>query len=130
MQELLWLLARKGAAYVQCANEYQIIEPHFLLPFLSWIPRPLVNFYVKVAHKGEGYEGYFPKTRRSVLALADTHRTVDLTYERTLMKIRGLNIQSNVLRRIISVARKAFSDEFLATVTQNFSMVSILVLED
>jgi len=130
MQELFRVLARNGAAYVQCANKYQIIEPHFLLPFLSWIPRSLANVYVKAARKGDGYEGYFPKTRRSVLALANTHRTVDLTYERTLMKIKSLNIQSNVLRRIVSVARKILSDEFLATLAQNFSIVSILVLKD
>jgi len=130
MQELSRVLARNGAAYVQCANKYQIIEPHFLLPFLSWIPRPLANIYVKIARKGDSYEGYFPKTRRSVLSLASLHRTVDLTYERTLMKIRGLNIQSKLLRRVVSVARKILPDEFLATLAQNFSIVSILVLKD
>ena len=130
MQELIRVLARNGAAYVQCANKYQIIEPHFLLPFLSWIPRPLANIYVKVARKGKSYEGYFPKTRRGVLALANIYRTVDLTYERTLMKIRSLNIQSNVLRGIVLVARRILSDEFLATLAQNFSIVSILVMKD
>jgi len=130
MQELLRVLARNGAAYVQCANKHQIIEPHFLLPFLSWIPRPLANIYVKIARKGKNYEGYFPKTRNSVLALVNNYRTVDLTYERTLMKIKGLNIQSNVLLGIVSVARKIFSDQFIATLAQNFSIVSILVFKD
>jgi len=129
-QELFRILARGGAAYVQCANKYQIIEPHFLLPFLSWVPRPVADIYVKVARRGESYEGYFPKTRRNVLALTDAYRTVDLTYERTLMKIKNLSIQSNSLRKIISMARGILSDEFIAKLSQNFSIISILVLKD
>jgi len=129
-QELLRVLARGGATYVQCANKYQIIEPHFLLPFLSWVPRPVADIYVKVARRGERYKGYFPKTRRSVLALTGTYRTVDLTYERTLMKIKSLNIQSNSLRKIISIGRRILSDELIAKLSQNFSIISILVLKD
>nr|MDO8134675.1 class I SAM-dependent methyltransferase [Candidatus Njordarchaeum guaymaensis] len=130
MREVLRVLACNGAAYIQCANKYQIIEPHFLLPFLSWIPRTLANIYVKMAGKGRNYEGYFPKTRKGVLALAKVHRTVDLTYERTLAKIESLNIQSKVLRLVVSVARKILPDRYIAAVAQNFSIVSILVFKD
>jgi len=130
IQELLRILARSGAAYIQCANKYQIIEPHFLLPFLSWIPRPLANIYVKITHKGQSYRGYFPKTRKSALALTGTYRTVDLTYERTLIKIRTLKIQSKLLRGVISIAQRILSDEFIARLSQNFSIISILVLRD
>ena len=130
IQELLRVLACNGAAYIQCASRYQIIEPHFLLPFLSWIPRTLGNIYVKIAGKGKNYEGYFPKTRKRILALARVHRTVDLTYERTLFKIQSLNIRSKVLRQVVSVARKILSDRYIAAVAQNFSIISILVFKD
>lgn len=130
MQEVLRVLAQRGAAYIQCANKYQIVEPHFLLPFLSWIPRRLANIYLKIARRGRSYDDYFPRTHSSILALAGTHRTIDLTYERTLMKIEGLNIQSNILLRIVSLARKIFSDRSIAAFAQNFSIISILVFKD
>jgi len=130
MQELLRTLARSGATYIQCANKYQIIEPHFLLPFLSWIPRPLADIYIRITGKGESYKGYFPKTRKSALALTGTYRTVDLTYERTLMKIKNLSIQSKFLGGIVSIARRIFPDEFIAKLSQYFSIISILVFRD
>jgi len=129
-QELFRILARGGATYVQCANKYQIIEPHFLLPFLSWVPGPLADIYIKVTRRGESYKGYFPMTRRSVFALTGTYRTVDLTYERTLMKIKNLSIQSNSLQKVVSMARRILSDELIAKLSQNFSIISILVLKD
>jgi len=130
MREVLRVLACNGAAYIQCANRYQIIEPHFLLPFLSWIPRTLANIYVRIAGKGKNYEGYYPKTRRGILALTKVHRTVDLTYERTYAKIESLNIRSKVLRQVVSVARIILSDRYIAAVAQNFSIISILVFKD
>lgn len=129
-KELLRILSRNSAAYLQCANKYQIIEPHFLLPFLSWIPRPLANLYVRVARKGESYEGYYPKTRRELLSSTSTYRTVDLTYERTLRKIRSLNIQSKFLLRIIAFLRRIFPDNVIASIAQNFSILSIIVYKN
>jgi len=129
-QQLLRTLARGGATYIQCANRYQIIEPHFLLPFLSWIPRPLADIYVKITGRGESYKGYFPKTRKSALALTCTYRTVDLTYERTLMKIKNLSIQSKFFRGIVSIARTILPDGFIAKLSQYFSIISILVFRD
>jgi len=130
MQELLRILIRNGAAYVQCANKYQIVEPHFLLPFLSWVPRSLADIYVKVTRSGKNYAGYFPRTRRELLALTKAHRTVDLTYERTLMKIRDLRIKSRFLLAIVSFLRKILSDKSIAKVAQYFSIISILVFKN
>jgi len=130
MKELLRILGHNGAAYIQCANKYQIIEPHFLLPFLSWIPRPLANIYVKIAHKGKSYDQYYPRTRRQLSSLIGKYRTADLTYERTLIKIETLNIQSKSLFRIVLFLRRVMSDRIIAVLAQNFSIISMIVFKD
>lgn len=130
MKELLRVLARGGAAYVQCANKYQIIEPHFLLPFLSWIPRPFADAYARIARKGRSYEGYYPSTRKELLSLTSMYRMVDLTYRRTLLKIRALKIQSKLLLRVVLSLRRVLPDEAIATLAQNFSIISIIVFKD
>ena len=130
IQELLRILVRNGVAYIQCANKYQIVEPHFLLPFLSWVPRSLADIYIKVTRKGKDYGGYFPKTRRELLALAKAHRTLDLTYKRTLMKIRDLRIKSRFLLAIVLFLRKIISDKSIAKVAQHFSIISVLVFKN
>lgn len=130
MQELLRVLACNGSAYIQCANKYQIIEPHFLLPFLSWIPKRLANIYVKATSKGKSYDGYYPRTRRRVLELTSAHRTIDLTYERALRKITDLNIESNTLSRTVSIAKRVLPDRLIAALAQNFSVISVLVFKD
>jgi ubiquinone/menaquinone biosynthesis C-methylase UbiE len=130
IQELIRVMVQGGAAYIQCANRYQIIEPHFLLPFLSWLPKSLADIYLRITRKGKSYRGYFPKTRGSVLSLTGACRTIDLTYERTLMKIKNLSIQSRLLRRIVSSLRRFLSDESTAELLQRFSIISVLVFKD
>ena len=130
MKELSRVLARRGAAYIQCANKYQLIEPHFLLPFLSWIPRPFADFYVRMAGRGRNYEGYYPRTRKELLSSARGYRTLDITYERALMMVRTLNIQSKLLLGVVSTLRKILSDKIIAAIAQNFSIISIIVFKD
>jgi ubiquinone/menaquinone biosynthesis C-methylase UbiE len=130
MKELLRILGHNSAAYIQCANKYQIIEPHFLLPFLSWIPRPLANIYIRTARRGKSYDQYYPRTRRQLSSLIGKYRTADLTYERTLMKIETLNIQSKSLLRIVLFLRRVLSDRIIAILAQNFSIISMIVFKD
>jgi len=54
--ELCRVLKTGGYAYLATPNRWQIIEPHFSLPFLSWIPRQWRDRYVRIAGKGERYD--------------------------------------------------------------------------
>lgn len=130
VDEIFRVLRSGGAAYLQCSNRYQIVEPHFLLPFLSWIPRPLADTYLKVTRRGNSYGEYFPRTKREVLALVGGYRAIDLTYERALMKTKTLNIQSRLFLRIISFLRGILSDRIIALLAEHFSLLSFLVFKD
>jgi len=48
INEIYRVLKKGGIAYIATPSKYTLIEPHFKLPFLSWLPRSLSNFYVKL----------------------------------------------------------------------------------
>ena len=68
LEEIRRVLAPRGACYLAVANRWVVVEPHFRLPFLSWIPGRLRTPYVRLARRGPVYDCDLP-TRNAVLAL-------------------------------------------------------------
>lgn len=56
-RELFRILRPGGRAYVSAGNRLAVREPHYRLPFLSWLPRGLAGAYVRASGRGRGYEG-------------------------------------------------------------------------
>jgi len=48
LDEIHRVLKPGGICFFSAANRYIIIEPHYRLPFLSWLPRYLANKYLKL----------------------------------------------------------------------------------
>lgn len=44
-----------GVLYLGIGHKWQILEPHHRLPFLSWLPAPLADRYLRLAGKGDHY---------------------------------------------------------------------------
>ncbi|MFA4907707.1 MAG: class I SAM-dependent methyltransferase, partial [archaeon] len=55
VSEISRVLRPKGAAYFSGGNRLMLVEGHYNLPFLSWLPRSLANAYVRACGKGEQY---------------------------------------------------------------------------
>jgi ubiquinone/menaquinone biosynthesis C-methylase UbiE len=53
--ELHRVLADNGALYLGLANRLGILEPHYRLPFLSYLPPRLADLYVRLSGRGDGY---------------------------------------------------------------------------
>jgi SAM-dependent methyltransferase len=53
--EIERVLTADGVCYFAGPNKYDLIEPHYGLPFLSWLPRSLADWYLKCTRKGERY---------------------------------------------------------------------------
>ena len=49
------LLKSGGVCYFAAGNRYQIYENHYNLYFLSYLPKKLANFYLKITKKGNYY---------------------------------------------------------------------------
>lgn len=55
LAEIERILAPTGVCYFAGPNKYDLVEPHYGLLFLSWLPRALADFYLRVARRGEAY---------------------------------------------------------------------------
>jgi SAM-dependent methyltransferase len=55
MAEIYRILKPGGVCYFAAGNRLKIIEPHYHLPFLSVIPRPLSHIYIRWADRGKFY---------------------------------------------------------------------------
>lgn len=55
MTEIHRVLKKQGICYLAGPNKYALIEPHYCLPFLSWFPKNLANYYLRLLHKGNIY---------------------------------------------------------------------------
>lgn len=53
----IWRLLRKGGiCFFSGPNKLILVEEHYWLPFLSWLPQPLANAYMRLFKKGEEYD--------------------------------------------------------------------------
>jgi SAM-dependent methyltransferase len=66
--EVARVLAPKGIAYLGLGNRLGAMEPHYRLPFLSWLPRPLSHRYVRALGRADSYHERF-LTRRGLRRL-------------------------------------------------------------
>ena len=56
LSELHRVLAEDGMIYLAVPNKWRLVEPHFRLPLLSWLPLGLADRYVQWTGKGRHYD--------------------------------------------------------------------------
>ena len=63
-----------GVVYLGLGHRWQVIEPHYRLPLLSWLPAGLADSYVRLTRKGNRYHEryYTPRELRRWVAAFDT----------------------------------------------------------
>jgi len=69
LAEIRRVLCRDGICYFAGPNKYEVIEPHYGLPFLSWLPRTFADRYIRLFRKGDSYpeKPYSPSGVRQLL---------------------------------------------------------------
>lgn len=55
MQEIRRVLRPGGVCYFAATNRWAVMEKHYFLPFLSWLPPALADRYLRLAGKGDHY---------------------------------------------------------------------------
>ncbi|MCP5414852.1 MAG: methyltransferase domain-containing protein [Chromatiaceae bacterium] len=73
LNELRRILKPEGWLYLAVPNRWTLVEPHFRLPFLSWLPRRLRDPYVKFAGRGTRYDCDPPSHSELESLFAQTH---------------------------------------------------------
>src|SRR5579885_2212514 len=56
LREVKRVLRSDGVGYLAVPNRWQLVEPHYRLAFLSWLPRRLRSPYLRAMRKGEFYD--------------------------------------------------------------------------
>jgi 2-polyprenyl-3-methyl-5-hydroxy-6-metoxy-1,4-benzoquinol methylase len=59
LAELRRVVRPDGLLYLGLGNRLGVIEPHYRLPFLSWLPRPLAHRYVRMFGRADHYHEAF-----------------------------------------------------------------------
>lgn len=56
LAELGRVLRQDGTGYLAVPNRWMLIEPHYRLPLLSWLPRPWRSAYLRLTERGDFYD--------------------------------------------------------------------------
>lgn len=56
LAELRRVLRTDGVGYLAVPNRWMLVEPHYQLVFLSWLPRPLRSHYLRLTGRGNHYD--------------------------------------------------------------------------
>ena len=77
--EMRRVVKSDGLLYLGLGNRMGVMEPHYRLPFLSWLPRPAAHRYVRAFGRAEYYHEAFT-TRAGLRELCDGLFVWDYTY--------------------------------------------------
>ena len=56
LREIARVLSTSGVAYLGIPNTWRLVEPHYRLPLLSWLPQALADLYVRLSGRGTYYD--------------------------------------------------------------------------
>src|SRR5690606_34438153 len=56
LQEIRRVLTSSGSVYLAVPNKWRLVEPHYRLPLLSWLPQALSDRYIRLAGRGTHYD--------------------------------------------------------------------------
>jgi SAM-dependent methyltransferase len=108
LSEIKRVLTSEGVIYISVMNRWQVIEPHSLIPFLTWLPRFAWNS-VSRRLKGNDYINYWPYTRGRLNRLLKSHGLEwrDLTHIYVSHKMSGVNpVGSRTTSRLMNVLKR------------------------
>lgn len=66
LEEIGRVLIDGGIVYLAAPNRWRLVEPHFKLPFLSWLPHPASDRYVRAMRRGTHYDCDPPSYSRAI----------------------------------------------------------------
>ncbi|MFK7937247.1 MAG: methyltransferase domain-containing protein [Saprospiraceae bacterium] len=97
LSEIYRVLKPNGLLYLATPNKYALMEPHFRLPFLSWLPRKWANSYTQRFRKKEW--DIYPLTRNYIRKLTNDNFTIDWWSLRIVKDLQKFQINAHPIIR-------------------------------
>lgn len=92
LKEIRRVLARGGIGYLAVPNRWMLVEPHYRLAFLSWLPRCLRTPYLRLRRKGALYDCEpltMPELDRLLRAVGFCWQHLEVEALHAIMEIEG-----------------------------------------
>lgn len=87
LEEVKRVMTGGGIAYFAVPNKWRIVEPHYRLPLLSWLPRNASDAYLRLVRRASYYDCY-PRSTSHLIRLFEA---TGLAYEdRTVAAMRQM----------------------------------------
>jgi SAM-dependent methyltransferase len=75
LQKIHSLMNKNSIMYLTAPNKLWPVESHYGLLFLSWLPLPLANIYMRIVGKGDSYEdSSYSKTYFGLISLLERYK--------------------------------------------------------
>lgn len=114
LSEIRRVLKPLGSGYLAVPNRWMLTEPHYQLPFLSWLPTNLRSPYLRISGKGTHYDCRpLSACAFEELARAAGIRTTSLVVP-ALSDLLNNEIRSRILRKAMSWVPKALLERSAA----------------
>jgi ubiquinone/menaquinone biosynthesis C-methylase UbiE len=100
LREIGRVLAEGGVCYLAVPNRWGLVEPHFRLPFLSWIPAALRDRYVRAARRGSRYDCNLPTRRQATRLFSEAafgYQEATVPAMRVLRDLEDLSVATRAL---------------------------------
>ena len=78
--EIYRVLKPGGICFFSGPNRWRVVEPHYFLPFLAWLPRKLASVYLRVTRRGEVYD-ITPRGYWGLCRLWKDFQVIDYTWQ-------------------------------------------------
>lgn len=106
LQEIYRCLQKNGVLYFAVPNRWRIVEPHYKLPFLSWLPEKLASRYLNSTRSITPYDCRPLSRKEAVSILSNAGFDVQ---DRTLDAIPAVGkLEGNKYLRVITSLPKSF----------------------
>lgn len=107
VREIYRCLKPGGVLYFAVPNRWRLIEPHYKLPFLSWLPITFASFYMCLTRRGTGYDCH-PLSRANALNLLASQGFYITEVTLHAIRLIGEIEYKSIMARLITRLPKAF----------------------